>query len=774
MISFKLWHTLLAAALIGAGGIVAAQLPTSRPIESQPDDVAAVNGVTDPEDPWPAPEEPPILTTAADLRAQSPEQAATGRPVRIRGVVTYLAAVPSMMFVQDPTGGVCVSAPRDPKLRAQLRYGTLVQVQGVTADGGLMPYVTAPGRETVRVEVLESGRPPRPRLATIAQLGSSALHGELIEVEGVVRSVHTDSLGPRDPAATVITLARGEATVEAVVFGRSGESIVTDEFVGAVVGARGVFNAAASERHAAAAMRLLLRSARDLTVRRPATPPRDLPMGPISAIDASTDTQPSSAGRATRVRVQGVVTLVLPGRGIFIQDGSGAGIWLEPPAADARAKGAIDHVRPTDRIEVIGFPSRRGWSSVIADAVWRVTGGAPLPDAPLVTPEQGLAAGMNARLVRISGQILSVARLSDHTTLVLQSGGRVFLARLVDPAAKPPSEVRDGSWVCVTGVCVQNALPDGLTAGASTPTAPDAAPHSFHLLLAGPDAVQIIGEPGWWTPQRVLVAVSVLAAAALASFAWVMALQRRVAHQTTLIREHLAKRTLYEERVRIARDLHDSLEQDLLGITLQLNATDKLLAQPEQARRSLLLAAAMVRRSQAETHRAVWDLRERRPGQEGLVPRLREAVTGLAPRLGADQQSVAGAPQVEVNVVGEPQELPPQLENHLLRVALEAVTNAVKHAAATRIDIDITFAKQRVELRVRDDGRGFDAESLPPPTSGHFGLFGMRERADKLNAELLIRSRPGGGTEIRLEVPLTVNGTPTAHASSPLTEAVRA
>ena len=175
----------------------------------------------------------------------------------------------------------------------------------------------------------------------------------------------------------------------------------------------------------------------------------------------------------------------------------------------------------------------------------------------------------------------------------------------------------------------------------------------------------------------------------------------------------------------------------------------------------------MVRRSQVETHRAVWDLREQRPGQAGLVAAVREAVAGLAsPRAagngngnGNGDGSTNGsehppeAPRVEVRVSGDVFDLPPQVENHLLRVALEAVTNAVKHAGATRIDVEFSFSPDRVELKVSDDGRGFDAERLPPPSSGHFGLFGMRERAEKLGGQLAIRSRPGEGSAIHLVAP---------------------
>jgi len=465
---------------------------------------------------------------------------------------------------------------------------------------------------------------------------------------------------------------------------------------------------------------------------------------------------------------------------MFVQDSSG-GVWVDAPADPDKSAVPNDDppsagsppsppVRVGHRVDVVAFPGRRGSSAVLADAAWQITGKAPMPDAPLVSAGQALLPEMDARLLRVDALVLSVSRLSEHTTFVLQADERVFLARLTDPAAAPPPSVSEGSWVRVSGVCVQTPLEDGWSAnrpGAARATSsadPTVGPPSFHLLLPSEASVQVISGPGWWTLRRVLIVCGVLAAVALASITWVVALRRRVARQTRLIREHLARRTLYEERVRIARELHDSLEQDLTGITMQLNATEKLLAQPDRARQSLHLAAAMVRRSQVETHRAVWDLREQRPGQAGLVAAVREAVAGLASPRAAGNGNGNGngsehppeapeAPRVEVRVTGDAYDLPPQVENHLLRVALEAVTNAVKHARATRIDVEFSFAPDRVELKVSDDGRGFDAERLPPPSSGHFGLFGMRERAEKLGGQLAIRSRPGEGSAIHLVAP---------------------
>ena len=98
--------------------------------------------------------------------------------------------------------------------------------------------------------------------------------------------------------------------------------------------------------------------------------------------------------------------------------------------------------------------------------------------------------------------------------------------------------------------------------------------------------------------------------------------------------------------------------------------------------------------------------------------------------------------------------MPAVIEGQLLRVAQEAVTNALKHAEAGRIEVELRFADERITLIVRDDGRGFDADHPPSASSGHFGLFGMRERAIKLEADLRVTSQPGEGTAIQIDVPL--------------------
>jgi ligand-binding sensor domain-containing protein/signal transduction histidine kinase len=200
------------------------------------------------------------------------------------------------------------------------------------------------------------------------------------------------------------------------------------------------------------------------------------------------------------------------------------------------------------------------------------------------------------------------------------------------------------------------------------------------------------------------------------------------------------------ERSRIARDLHDTLEQAFTGLALQLDAARSRLGQrdADAARSHLDTARQLLRHSRSEARRSVSDLRSTTLEGADLATALSRA---------AEQLSAGTLVRIVVHIRGTPGPLPSGVEQNLFRIGQEAVTNAIKHAQAHEVEIDLSFHADRVELHVRDDGRGFDAGSMGMP-SGHFGLLGMRERAEQLGGELRLRSRPERGTEVMVAVPI--------------------
>ncbi|MGP0076584.1 MAG: two-component regulator propeller domain-containing protein [Bryobacteraceae bacterium] len=202
-----------------------------------------------------------------------------------------------------------------------------------------------------------------------------------------------------------------------------------------------------------------------------------------------------------------------------------------------------------------------------------------------------------------------------------------------------------------------------------------------------------------------------------------------------------------DERGRLAREIHDTLAQGFVGISSQLDAVALTLnGHVDMARKHLELARKMVRHSLTEARRSVMDLRASALEGHDLPAALSEAA----------HQWTAGSPvQIHVDVEGESGPLPEETEQHLLRIAQEAVTNAVKHAHASQVNIHLEMAQRKLSLRVADNGRGFEQDEAFSEVGGHFGLLGMRERAERLGGELRLHSEPGQGTEVAVTVPLS-------------------
>jgi ligand-binding sensor domain-containing protein/signal transduction histidine kinase len=201
------------------------------------------------------------------------------------------------------------------------------------------------------------------------------------------------------------------------------------------------------------------------------------------------------------------------------------------------------------------------------------------------------------------------------------------------------------------------------------------------------------------------------------------------------------------ERTRMAREIHDNLAQEMSGISVQLEVVARTMPpEAEAARTHLDRARRQVRHGIAEARRYVWDLRS--PVLENND--LPAALSETARRLTHETPVQA---QVEVNGTFRP--LPRLVEDNLLRIGQEAMNNAVKHAQAQRIFVNLVFAGQRVQLSVRDDGRGFDNQADGSRHAGHFGLIGMRERAEQIGGTLSIQSTEGSGTEVVADVPIS-------------------
>lgn len=210
------------------------------------------------------------------------------------------------------------------------------------------------------------------------------------------------------------------------------------------------------------------------------------------------------------------------------------------------------------------------------------------------------------------------------------------------------------------------------------------------------------------------------------------------------------------ERDRLACEIHDSLQQGLSGLILQLDATLKLSGLSPDVRSRLTVARNMVSFTRHEVQHAVWDMES--PLLEGTE--LEEALRKITALINP------GTLRIDIEASGANTPLSPATKHHLLRIGQEAITNAVRHAHAQRIVIRLEYRPDAVTLSISDDGCGFDAPEVLANGLGHFGLRGLRGRAEKIGGELQIDSAPGKGTTIRVTAPASPPDQPHPYAAS--------
>ena len=216
------------------------------------------------------------------------------------------------------------------------------------------------------------------------------------------------------------------------------------------------------------------------------------------------------------------------------------------------------------------------------------------------------------------------------------------------------------------------------------------------------------------------------------------------------------------ERTRIARELHDTLLQSFHGVMFRLQGARNVLPdRPLEARERLETALAQGTRAIREGRDTIQGLRASTTATNDLAV----ALNALGEELAANRTKDAPteAPGLDVAIQGTARDLRPIVRDDIYRIGTEALRNAFRHAHARRIEVEVRYEDRHFQLRVRDDGHGIDGAVLNGPRAGHFGLPGMRERAELIGGRLEVWSEAGMGTEVALTIPgAVVYATPQA------------
>jgi ligand-binding sensor domain-containing protein/signal transduction histidine kinase len=199
------------------------------------------------------------------------------------------------------------------------------------------------------------------------------------------------------------------------------------------------------------------------------------------------------------------------------------------------------------------------------------------------------------------------------------------------------------------------------------------------------------------------------------------------------------------ERNRIAREIHDTLAQGFVGVSVQLELTAHLLAQSQvlEASQQVDRTRDLVREGLADARRSIWDLRA--AGAQATLPmRLTRLV----------EQSATEHLKADIDIGGTYRVLSSSIENEVFRIVQEALANVVRHSRATRVALRLRYHPNELTMTVSDNGCGFHTTDTTLPAKGHFGLQGMRERANQIGGTLNVESSPDSGTTVTLTVPL--------------------
>lgn len=651
-----------------------------------------------------ATEPPPTLTTAAAVAAA--EVPAVGDPptVLVEAVVSYQDAARTT-FLVDATG---VTDFFGGVMPPSLAPGDRVRVEGVLQKGGFMGAIKAR-----RIEMIGRGPPPVPIELVPADFAAGLHVFRRAALEGIVRTV--ESAGE---LTTRLRLWSGgdRATImleEGLEAARS--------LVGGRVRAIGIVAGDVNDRREVIDPWLRVRSLADVEVLEPGG-------DPFAAPRLAADDLPRARAEGRRVLVRGTVTAGPVGGGLFLRQG-GRGLFVETSATEPRRG---------DIVEAAGFVELGVYSLFLADADCRIVGRETPPQPRRVSAAtlQDTRAGCEADLVVIDAQVVQQLDLPEGKRLMLDVTGTPVT---VHAGGAGIGLVPTGSEVRVTGPMRGTAV---RRTGYRTAVA------AADLWLTGPDALVVLRQPLWWTPRRITLAAVGAAAAAIGVGAiaavWIWLLKQQVRRQLAVIAGGVRAEAVTDERRRIAGEFHDSLEQGLAAMSLRLGMTAARLPSGD-ARGVLEHQRQLLAWLQTETREFLWDLRDPVPADQNLAETLAIHLESL--------RDLTAVP-LTITLPAAVPSFAPAAQHQVSRIVREAVHNAICHAQAKTIDVSLTVSDAGpLVVEVADDGHGCDVVAATG-ARGHYGLRGMEERATRIGGTLTIRSGPGEGTVVRLEVPV--------------------
>ena len=404
-------------------------------------------------------------------------------------------------------------------------------------------------------------------------------------------------------------------------------------------------------------------------------------------------------------------------------------------------------------VEVAGLPDTDLYRINLRRAIWRKTPGAnmaileasrPISATSLFTDEKGhseIRPDFHGKAVSLRGLVVGVPSVGLNDGIVrLQCGDfTVPVDASATPLAVEGLEV--GSKAEISGTCI-------VKTESWRPNEPLPHIRDVVLVVREPSDVKVLSRPPWWTPGRLLAAICALLAALVAFLLWNVTL-RRLANKrgNELAQSKITQaesRLKVQERTRIAVELHDSIAQNLTGVSLELDSAEQLARKDTDGMlKHLGMASRTLQSCRNELRNCLWDLRSRALEEADLNEAIRRTVAPLVSNVDL---------AIRFNVPRKA--LADDTAHVVMRIVRELVMNAVFNGKASAVKIAGSLEGLDLRFSVGDDGCGFDPATRPGVAQGHFGLQGIQERINQFNGEIAIDSAPGRGTKVTISMRL--------------------